>query len=89
MLDIRRICIDVDGTSYALVVQGDPAVRLYVCEGSGSPKECLGTLFMDSQNLANALPMVEWSDGNILLRPQVVTWFIEDGEQILKGLVEG
>lgn len=88
MPDVRGTCVDVDGTVYALVVQGDSAVRLYLCDVEGDPKRCVGSMFMDSQKLDEALPMVEWTDG-ILIRPQVVTWFMEDGERILKGIVEG
>lgn len=89
MSNVRCTCTDVDGTAYALVVRDDPVVRLFVCEESGDPKLCMGVLFMDPQDLEDPLPMVEWADGNILIRPQVVTWFMEDGDRILKELVEG
>lgn len=78
---------DCDGTNYVLVTTPDnPVINLFVFIDDVSNLQLLeATMFIDHHNgdPNNPGPMIEW-DESVLIRPEVVKWFVEEGEKLLK-----
>jgi hypothetical protein len=81
---------DCDGTHYVLVTtQDNPVVNLFVTDKDDINELQLleAVLFIDHNNgdPKNPGPMIEWCEG-VMIRPEVVKWFIDESVRILKTL---